>query len=293
MKNLCIIGNGFDIHHGLETSYSDFRNYLVKAKKMDYVTQLETFFQSEYLDKKGERRFLLWSNLEKAIGLYDLDELYNELTDWVEIDDDHMMQTSAQIEDSPEYFLEPVVKQLPSMMENWISKVKMYGIEANVKFPDRSTFLTFNYTRVLEEVYHIPDENILHIHGSVGGGSELVVGHRVKINENEAYDENAPIYQEEAKINIIRIMDACRKRTEEIIANNRRFFNSLHSIDHVYVYGHSYSTVDKDYFEVIHDVINNDAEWNLGWHSENDKVSAERLLSSLGVAKQNRVLFMF
>ena len=27
-NNLCIIGNGFDMHHGLDTSFSDFRNFL-------------------------------------------------------------------------------------------------------------------------------------------------------------------------------------------------------------------------------------------------------------------------
>ena len=30
MTNLFIIGNGFDISHGMKTKYSDFRNYLIK-----------------------------------------------------------------------------------------------------------------------------------------------------------------------------------------------------------------------------------------------------------------------
>lgn len=46
-NNLCIIGNGFDLHHCLETSFSDFRDFLVKNGDGDYVMQLETYFQSD------------------------------------------------------------------------------------------------------------------------------------------------------------------------------------------------------------------------------------------------------
>lgn len=90
-----------------------------------------------------------------------------------------------------------------------------------VEVPESSRFLTFNYTRVLEDVYHIPEKDILHIHGVIGGINEkLIVGHKVKANESDAYDESAPIYQEESMINIINIMNACRKPTEDIIARN-------------------------------------------------------------------------
>ena len=49
---LVIVGNGFDIHHGLKTSYHDFRNYLTSNVDRDFVRQLESFFQAEYYDSK-------------------------------------------------------------------------------------------------------------------------------------------------------------------------------------------------------------------------------------------------
>lgn len=292
-KSLCIIGNGFDIHHGLETEYSDFRNYLMKNGKVDYVNQLESFFQSEYVDKYGKRRFLLWSNLEEAIGDYHLDEMYHELTDWIEIDDDHMMRTAAQKEDAPNDFLAPLLNALPYELEDWIRSISLVGVETDVDLPRPAKFLTFNYTRLLEEAYHIPQEAILHIHGVVGGGEKLIVGHKVKRAEREAYDEDAPIFQEESKINIIRIMNECRKPTEDIIARNWHYFQSLNDVTDIYVYGHSYSMVDKDYFEEIRKYVDDDTKWHLGCHGEKDRVAAEEMMHMLNVAKANWGRFTF
>lgn len=293
-NNLCIIGNGFDLHHCLETSFSDFRDFLVKNGDGDYVMQLETYFQSDYIDKKdGRRKFLLWSNLEKAIGQYDLVEMYHELTDWIEIDYDHLMRTAAQHEDSPNDFLAPLLESLPSRLEEWISSVDLYGIEADVDFPLSSRFLTFNYTRVLEEVYHIPEKDVLHIHGVVGGAEGLVVGHKVKANESDALDESAPIYQEDSMINIINIMNACRKPTEEIIARNQSFFQSLNNITDIYVYGHSYSPVDLDYFEEIRKNVSNETNWHLGCFNEDDRKAAEEMMAVLKVPQGRWGIFKF
>lgn len=292
-NNLCIIGNGFDMHHGFETSFSDFRNFLLKNGAGDYVMQLETFFQSDYIDKDGKRKFLLWSNLEKAIDQYDLEELYHELTDWIDVDYDHMMRTAAQIEDSPNDFLAPLLDSLPSRLEEWISHINTNSIEADVDLPEPSRFLTFNYTRVLEDVYNIPEEDVLHIHGVVGGGDDLVVGHKIKVNESDAYDESAPIYQEHSMINIINIMNVCRKPTDDIIALYQPFFQSLNIITDIYVYGHSYSPVDIDYFEEIRKNITNETKWHLGCFNEDDKKAAEEMMAVLNVPKDCWGRFQF
>ena len=293
MNRLVIIGNGFDIHHDLETKYSDFREFLIKNGKIDYVTQLETYFPLEEVDDNGRYHFLLWSDLEKAIGNYNLDEMYHELTDWIDIDYDHMMQTSAQIEDAPNDFLAPLLNILPSEMEKWISSVSLEGVEAGVYFPKPAKFMSFNYTRLLEDVYNIPEESILHIHGVIGEADKLVVGHKVKAKESDAYDETAPIYQEESMINIIRIMNEFRKPTEDIVARNWHFFQSLHDVTDVYVYGHSYSMVDKDYFDEINNSVNMGTKWHLGCYCGKDRAAAEALMNELGVEKENWGRFSF
>lgn len=292
-SNLCIIGNGFDVHHGLETLYSDFYQYLMRNGSAYYAMQLESFFQSEEIDNNGNRIFLLWSNLEKAIGNYNLEELFHELTDWINIDYDHMMMSAAQIEDSPNHLLAPLLNSLPDKIEEWILSISLRDVEADVEFPKPSRFLTFNYTRLLEEVYHISESDVLHIHGVIGGNETLVVGHKVKTDEGDAFDENAPIYQEDSKLNIVRIMNESRKPTEDIIAKNKPFFWSLHDITDIYVYGHSYSLVDLDYFEEIRNSINNETKWHLGCHSDNDREAAKDLMAVLKVPEGSWGRFQF
>lgn len=292
-KVLCIIGNGFDRHHGLETSYIHFRSYLVDSGRGSFVNQLEDYFHAEDIDDNGKYIFLLWSNLEEAIGQYDLEELYHNLTDWIRIDYDHMMQSAAQIEDSPNDFLAPLMEDLPALMEEWISSIDVTRVSPDVDFPRPAVFLSFNYTRVLEEAYHIPEDCILHIHGIVGGGEDLVVGHKTYAEESDAFDESSPIYQEESMRNIIDIMNARRKPTQEIIARHKPFFESLHDVTDIYVYGHSYTSVDKDYYDEVCKSVREDAKWHLGCHDDKARNDAELLMNVLKVPKKNWGRFAF
>ena len=70
--------------------------------------------------------------------------------------------------------------QIPEYLKDWISDLDIDDIEpqlsANIISPN-NFYITFNYTRTLEDVYDIPDEQICHIHGSVDDFGELIVGH--------------------------------------------------------------------------------------------------------------------
>ena len=285
--SLVIIGNGFDIHHGLATSYADFRNYLIQNGNASFVEQLESFFQSEYYDEKeGRHKFLLWSNLEAAIGDYDIDSLYHELTDWIHVDYDHMIQSATQYEDSPNDFLAPLMDGLPGVVNSWISKVSLHGVVADVVLPRDAKYLSFNFTTVLEDVYRIPEDRILHVHGLIGGTEELIVGHKVYTDESEAFEVGAPIFQDEAKRNIIGIMNERRKPTEEIISKHQPFFKSLQDITDIYVYGHSYSMVDRDYYEEIQKNVGPETKWHLGCHDDSARDAAKSLMHFLHIPKE-------
>ena len=57
MASLFVIGNGFDIAHGIKSNYSDFRGYLIKTHQGvkvgdDYVPPVpEPTLLSEYYDE--------------------------------------------------------------------------------------------------------------------------------------------------------------------------------------------------------------------------------------------------
>ena len=46
-RKLYIIGNGFDIHHGLKTGYADFHKWLQQQKGYSSVEEMERFFAVE------------------------------------------------------------------------------------------------------------------------------------------------------------------------------------------------------------------------------------------------------
>ncbi len=49
MRTLYLLGNGFDIAHNLDTSYSSFRAFLEK-KHEDFLTQFESLYHIQPLD---------------------------------------------------------------------------------------------------------------------------------------------------------------------------------------------------------------------------------------------------
>ena len=51
-EDLYIIGNGFDLAHGIKSKYSDFRDFLA-SNQLELYQGLQEFFDEDYL----------WSNL--------------------------------------------------------------------------------------------------------------------------------------------------------------------------------------------------------------------------------------
>lgn len=48
MKNLYIIGNGFDLAHSLPTKYSNFKEYLISKYQIDEETERNVFITPAY-----------------------------------------------------------------------------------------------------------------------------------------------------------------------------------------------------------------------------------------------------
>ena len=63
-RSLYIIGNGFDIHHGIKSRYSDFRDYLRKIDNSlyDLIT--------EYIPISDD-----WSDLEQSLADTDSEQI--------------------------------------------------------------------------------------------------------------------------------------------------------------------------------------------------------------------------
>lgn len=64
IKTLYIIGNGFDMHHGMPTAFSDFYHWMKIHPYFDAITKIEEIYG--VMDDK------LWSDFEKSLGEIDM-----------------------------------------------------------------------------------------------------------------------------------------------------------------------------------------------------------------------------
>lgn len=293
---LYVIGNGFDISHGIPCKYSDFYNYL-NDNRSDILESMEKFY---YVGNDSE----LWSdfecNLEKNIVYESLSEIIGENTPNLASDDFYKDLSTAQIYIEQE--CDELLENIRSGFEEWIESLKALPVSKKYKLDMSACFFTFNYTDVLERIYKIPVANILHIHNKVG--EELIFGHGKKsedFNVKEALyeDENAFLSEDEygniesnevgherfAEGAVCAFYDKMRKHTEDIIQNNSGFFNNLSTIEEVVALGHSYNEIDLPYFRKIAESINNNAKWVLCYYSDEDKENAKKLMGEINITE--------
>ena len=66
-NTLVVIGNGFDLASGIESSYSNFKEWLQKNGNHRLIDLMDTFFSNQRD---------VWGNIEKALGEYNVNLTY-------------------------------------------------------------------------------------------------------------------------------------------------------------------------------------------------------------------------
>ncbi|MBT2606032.1 bacteriophage abortive infection AbiH family protein [Bacillus sp. ISL-53] len=277
MKSLFIIGNGFDLDHKLPTSYEHFREYLQKtyagledmSPSYSISSTLMPDGEEVYVEKEVAS-FLMdiisraegygdWKDVEASLGKLDFEEYLGEMAYLLDDDNDEgdLMKRVARNEDASLHFYRVTIK-IKDIFSKWIDSISLRGVNAKKSFQnlidrENDIFLTFNYTRVLEEIYET--EDVFHIHGEQGG--PIVIGHG-EFRDEEFY--NRYIGSEE---HLEEIHEALRKDTNAIIFKSSYFFKELKDIDSIFTYGFSFSNVDIPYLKVILKRLSTD---NVTWY---------------------------
>lgn len=261
-NKLIIIGNGFDKAHGIESSYWDFRSWVVKQGNRRLIDMMDVFFSNQHE---------FWGNIEMALGEYDEEAILDFCKPDTEFDYNHSLSSSARVEDAPDAIFAPVMSEFSETFANWVDSIDISDTERVMELPANAKYLTFNYTDTLETVYHIPSNRILHIHGSRIVDDSYVFGHKNLRDEDDVYlDDSKWFFEQNALHSIIKTMNDYRKNTTLIIKKHQDFFEDLSSINQVGVYGLSYSKVDLPY---LMEVVNNtgiEIPWHLAWYSKID-----------------------
>jgi hypothetical protein len=247
-KRLFIIGNGFDLHHGIASKYSDFQNYLERTDPKlhslvaQYLAHDETF----------------WWELEAGLANLDVDRIEDEAG--IELVGYGSDEWSDDYNHSYQRVIEGVVVPLSDGLRKsfaaWVSEIEMpeRTCVALIRSIDPAgLFLNFNYTSSLQYIYAVPDENVLHLHGKAGQPYEnIVLGHgweRQKRRYSEDDESDFRVVQGQELIDDY--FAGTFKPTNRIIDNNKAFFTRLRGIEEIVVLGHSLADVDMPYFAAL------------------------------------------
>lgn len=313
MKNLYIIGNGFDIYHGLDTKYQSFAKYLADIDNEIYKLFL-TYYELPDIseDPVTDEEYAAWATFELALA--DLD--------YVQVLEDHSDSiANPGAEDfkdgdwhTYEIEMKMIIEKLTGQLINNFNSFIL-----NVNYPDniedkkinilpQSLFLNFNYTETIEKYYDVSTNDICYIHHKANiADSNIILGHGTdpanfiekdpeppknlseeeleqwRNNMSEQYDYS----YESAKTKILSYYTKAFKNTENIIKQNFDFFKNLSNVENIYVLGHSISEVDIKYFETVVNTANKDANWFVTYYSDREKQNHFETLTNLGIKSQN------
>lgn len=289
MSKLFIIGNGFDLHHGIPSSYTDFADWLADVD-LAVFRAVEEYIPAQ-IDSAGNA-LNAWSDLENNLANFDTDQI-------IEYGNNFLPSYGADDwSDSGHHDHEYEIERITSLVSEklhvrFVEWLRTLPIPEASAFPppvrsiDRSgKFLSFNYTPTLQWLYGVRD--VLHIHGSLlDEASDIVLGHGWEPGDHESWESQVDEDTDTRVAGGYRLIDdyfrGTFKPTEKIIARNWRFFFSLADIEEIFVFGHSLAAVDRPYFERILRGVPQTANWTISYYGASERWEKAELAEAMGI----------
>jgi hypothetical protein len=226
MKVLYIIGNGFDIYHGIRSEYVDFKEYLSHKDR-----QLHNLVE-QYIPLDSN-----WSGFESALAGIDVDAVNDYASQYL---------VSYAADDWRDAYHHDCQHEIEQIVVGLSSKLKVHFSEwvKQLSIPTRKDlavpplnispsgkFLTFNYTSTLSDIYDVPRANVCYLHGDAKREQDLVLGHtwcpaprtESKYDQDSDYDSSDVRLMEGEEL-INSYFSQTFKNTKRIIADNIVFF---------------------------------------------------------------------
>lgn len=296
-KHLYIIGNGFDLHHGINSKYIDFRKWLEKTN-CDFLNHIEEIY--------GCCNHNWWNDFENQLASLDAISYSAEIAFEYAPDllSEHCAWNEAEIE--VERHLTLLFSELRRCFSEWIHQLNRPLSNKKIRIKkDGSMFINFNYTKTLEYLYGINSQRILYIHGCIDSDEKFVIGHgknyeelynlnivsAPRIPETLTDDEADHFYDnffghehhEKLALNAaIRGLESQKKPVFEIIRNNRNYFESLTDVCKIHIYGMSLSNVDIPYIQYLADKFRQ-IYWEFSAFNDNDKTNIRLFCDNNGI----------
>lgn len=308
---LYICGNGLDIHHGLDTNYENYRNWLINNGHKKVAEEYE----------KLDCSTNLWKDIEASLGEKWKSLVFSELKQYID-------KSGTLLCDDLSYDLENMYRFIYSftgdLFFQWLSSISVSNAKPDMLFEKNSAFISFNYTDTLEKIYNIPPESVLHIHGDLRNvKSDWCFSYSVFPRGNLEFIETAEPIMENDKWNsdVIRdeiqfggsavsaenIEQELKKYTKDssevdesihillelsskVIKQPEKNFSRLYSfltnkdISEVVIVGLSIGDSDKSYFQKVFLPQYSNLKWSFYCHNSESKKYYEQYAQSNGIS---------
>ncbi len=292
---LYVIGNGFDLAHGVPSSYSKFRDWLGRRSVLREM--LETYIRND----------ALWWNLEEALADLDLDTPSMAIPEMLDAfgayDPDAQMADYYAAIDMAMNPVDTITNELPKKFRKWIESL---SVDSSVKplsglVKPGAKYLNFNYTEFAETLYGA--KGVCYIHGSrKNRKAKLILGHSYKKYVPDV-SVKMPRFKDGFKRGMVNAAfddamvhagwydQATTKNSRQIIKEHESFFDGLSDIDAVIVIGHSLSEVDMEYFEKICSEIHSDAKWIFSCHDAGGLKAINAFVKAMAIGTDRVTIF--
>lgn len=286
---LIILGNGFDLFNGLQTSYADFNLYVE-----DNDPELSTFFENHFEFQPNEN--YLWKDFENDLATFSSETFFDGYNHIDVMSESFNPNESYGLEDEITQEAEAFADRIRQLFADWIMQMEypvfVQDKHGTVHFGADCIFISFNYTDTLEELYKVPKEKIHYIHGNANNHDTLVFGHGLSeeqvVREDDFDDDGEPsrTFLTDSRDAARTLFYEFKKNTEEVLNEHKSFFDELANIKSIMVLGHSLGEVDRPYFQKIA-ALSPDAKWTVSYLDEAErgllKEKAEAMLSGSNV----------
>lgn len=288
---LYIIGNGFDLHHGLKSSFNNFREYL-EEQDSELLDTLEEYLPVAHRNNSK----IEWWDFESVIGHLFVDTVIDKCMNYLESygsdnwrdSDNHTYQYEVR------RIITALTEKLKKRFKEWVLSIKIptEAYERKVYMKPDSYYLNFNYTNTLEKLYRIPQGKIFFIHNKVRNEkANPILGHSRTLKSVEQVINEYDYESDFRLVEGARIIDGYFKKnfkpTNQILKAHYKYFSSLHHLKEIYVFGHSLSPVDIRYFKkIVRSIRKNKVKWFISAYCNKDLTKFKTVVSDLGINKR-------
>lgn len=283
-----IIGNGFDLAHNLQTGYWSFREFLNK-RHSNFLQDFEKHYFIYPNDSKEYKEKMLWKNFEANLANIDEDIIIDDALSielYLENGDIGIYDTLYNYF-SNEY---DYINNLSIYLKEWIKGIKINKVDkktTHINNLEQAYFISFNYTLILEKIYNISSEKIIHIHGSINDeDTDPIIGHTniEACNKISERIENSQKTFDEKLQSISQVIsDYYHKTLKKVDVYSHKLYHLFDKdIDEIIVIGHSLSEVDLYYYKILETNFNN-VKWTIYYFLPTERNDFKHKLLNIGI----------